>query len=254
MKGGLYLDDNKTVTANQFYEHNELIRKHVGEGNLTIVNRIYVKNGYSLNKHFQEVAIAKFSSGIESVNFGNNIETSQIINRFVEEKTNGKIKDIVKPDALNKDTDVMLVNAIHFKGEWDNQFDEKLTTQGDFFLDETKKVTVDFMTVTGNFRRKYLNDLDATVLEMKYANSKFAFMILLPGTRTGLFPLETILKKYDLKEIADNLWEPIEMNVTIPKFKVEFEMNLKNALKNVSELIIYCLNYLFNCSSTVEHG
>lgn len=247
------MDDNKTITANQFYEQNGLIQNNIGKGNLSIANRIYVKKGYSLNRHFQEVAITKFSSGIESVNFVNNIETAQIINRFVEEKTQNKIKDLIKPDALNGDTTVMLINAIHFKGEWLHQFDERLTGNGEFFMSETKKVSIEFMTVTNYFRRKYLNDLDATALEMKYTNSKFAFMIILPGTRTGLFALEIILKNYDLRKIADDLWAPTEMNVIIPKFKVEFEINLNAALKKVSERMFWYCNGEINWSFLVRH-
>lgn len=235
LKRGLYLNDDKTVAANQFHEYNGLIRKNIGKGNLSIANRIYVKSGYSLNKHFEEVAITKFSSGIQSVNFTDKIETAQKINQFVEENTNGKIKDIIKPDVLSSDTAVMLINAIHFKAEWQYPFDERLTTESDFFISDTKKMFTEFMSVTDNFRRIYLNDLDATALEMKYANSKFAFMIILPGTRTGLFPLEGLLKNYDLRRIGDNLWQPVEMNVIIPKFKIEFEINLNDALKNVSD-------------------
>lgn len=235
LKRGLYLDDNKAITANHFYEHNGLIQNNIGKGNLSIANRIYVKKGDLLNRHFQELAVTKFSSGIESVNFVDNIETAQIINRFVEDKTHGKIKNLIKPDALNGDTSVVLINAINFKGEWLHQFDERLTANSEFFTSETEKVPVEFMTVTNYFRRKYLNDLDATALEMKYADSQFAFIIILPGTRTGLFPLEIILKNYDLSKIADDLWAPTEINVIIPKFKVEFEINLNNALKKVSE-------------------
>lgn len=235
LKRGLYLDNNKATTANHFYELNGLIQNNIGKGNLSIANRIYVKQGYSLNRHFQELAVTKFSSGIESVNFVNNIETAQSINRFVEDKTLGKIKNIIKPDALNGDTAVVLINAINFKGEWLHQFDERLTANGEFFMSKTEKVLVEFMTVTDYFRRKCLNDLDATALEMKYANSKLAFIIILPGTRTGLFPLEMILKNYDLSKIADDLWAPTKMNVIIPKFKVESEINLNDALKNVSD-------------------
>lgn len=234
LQKGLYLNENKTVTANQFYEHSRLVRQSIGQGNLSIANRIYLRNGSALNKHFQEVATTKFSSGIESVNFANNSETAQTINRFVEEKTHGKIKNLIEPNAIDEHTAVMLINAIHFKADWLYKFEDRHTTVGNFFMDESKKAHVQFMSVTNHFRRKYLNDLDATALELKYAESKFAFIIILPGTRTGLPPLEAILKNYDLSQIADNLWEPFSMNVIIPKFKADFNIKLNDALKKVS--------------------
>lgn len=231
----LYLNENKTIVANQFYEHSRLVQKSIGQGNLSIANRIYLRKGYSLNKRFQEVATTKFSSGIESVNFTNNLETAQTINRFVEEKTNGKIKNLIESNAIDEHTAVMLINAIHFKADWLYKFEDKHTTVGDFFMDESKKVHVEFMKVTNNFRRKYFNDLDATALELKYAESKFAFIIILPGTHTGLSPLEALLKNYNLSQIADNLWEAFPMNVIIPKFKTDFSIKLNDVLKKVSE-------------------
>lgn len=232
MRRGLHLTGDKATAANQFAEYYGLLQKSVGQSTLSIANQIYVQLGYQINKNFEEVAVKKFLSGIGSLDFAKATESAQTINHFVEEKTKEKIKDLIKPDMLSSDTRVVLVNAIYFKGNWEYQFDKEFTTEGDFYTSETDTVPVDFMHIKKKFNYAVLDDLDATALEMKYANSNFSFVIVLPNSRTGLSALETKLKNYDLAKITDEMHLQ-EVDVTIPKFKVEYEINLNEVLKKV---------------------
>lgn len=238
LRKGLYLNENKTITANQFYEFNRQLQSSVGESTLSIANRIYVQEEYRLNKSFQEVAVQKFSSGVESMDFVNNIEAARTINQFIEEKTHSKIKDLVKPDLLNEDTGVVLANAIYFKGNWQYKFDKTLTEKGDFYINEAETAYVDFMQIESNFGRVYSEELEANALAMNYANSKLAFVIVLPKNRTGLTALEAKLKHFDLTKITYSFGRPRGVNVIIPKFKIEYEIELNDAMKSVSNLYL----------------
>lgn len=233
LRKGLHLSADKAVVANNFHEYYGLLEKSVGKSILSIANQIYVMTGYKIQPQFQEVAVKKFMSGIESLNFADAAPSARHINKFVEEKTKDKIKDLIKPDMLNGDTRIVLVNAIYFKGNWEHQFNKDRTYEGDFYIGETEKVPVEFMTIKKKFNYAVLDKLDATALEMKYANSNFSFVIVLPNHRTGLAKLESDLRNYDLGKIVDDMYEQ-EVDVTIPKFKVEFEINLNDVLKKVT--------------------
>lgn len=115
----MHLNGEKSSIAKQFHEHYGLLQRGAGKTILSIVNQIYVQQGYSINKSFQEIAINDFLSGIESVNFANTNDTAHKINNFIEKKTNKKITNLIKSDTLSTDSRVILVNAIHFKGEWE---------------------------------------------------------------------------------------------------------------------------------------
>lgn len=223
---------DKAAAAEQFQTYYGLLEKSVGKATLSIANQIYVKTGFQLNKNFQEVAVKNFFSGIDSLDFAKNFESAKAINQFVEEKTKEKIKDLIKPDMLNGDTRVVLVNAIYFKGDWEHQFKKENTREGDFYTSETEKVPVNFMHNKKRYNYGVFDDLDATALEMKYANSNFSFVIVLPNSRTGLSALESKLKNFDLAKISEQMYSQ-EVQVTIPKFKVEFEITLNDALKKV---------------------
>lgn len=243
LRRGLHLTENKTLAANQFQEHYNSLQRGIGDSVLSIANQIYVQEGHQVKKAFQDVAVGKFASGVESLNFANSVESAQSINQFVENKTNHLIKDLIKPDMVDASTRMVLVNAIYFKGNWKYQFDEKRTIKGDFYTNETEKVKADFMHLKKRFNFAELEELNATALEMRYFNSNFSFVIILPNNRTGLHELETKLKNYDLSQISSQMVLQ-EVDVTIPKFKAEFEINLNEVLKNVRFVSMDIKSYL----------
>lgn len=236
IKKGLHLSDDKQANANQFSEYQNSFKKSVGNTTLSVVNQIYVHQNYSLNKSFQEVATKNFSAGIESVDFAtNNTAVAEKINKFIENHTNNKIKNFIKPKSINNEARIILVNANYFKGDWLYKFDEKLTKTGDFYISETKTVPVEFMHVKNNFRSREFDDLDANSIELKYANSNLSFVLVLPHKREGLSKLEDKLNNYNLTKLAGDFGQGLSgYEVILPKFKVEFEIELSDPLKNVS--------------------
>lgn len=232
LKKGLHLNNDKATIANQFTDLYMQLQNGAGSSIFFIANQVYVQQGYSIKKNFQEVAIQKFSSGIESIDFGKKNEAAAQINQLVKEKTNNKITDLIKPDMLGADSRVVLINAIYFKGDWERKFNEQFTSKDDFYISETEKVKVDFMYISNSFNYAFLDDLEASALELKYANSNFSFVIVRPNSRTGLSALETKLNNYNLTAITKQM-EYDEIDIWIPKFKAEYEVKLNDALKNV---------------------
>lgn len=231
---GLHLTDDKATTAAHFHEYYNLLEKCVGQSTLSIANQVYVQQGYKINPNVQEVAVKMFSSDIQELDFVESNKSAATINMFVEKKTNGKIHELIKPNMLNVLTRLVLVNAIYFKGTWEYQFDKKNTKTNSFFVNESDEVPMDFMFTKQSFYYATLSDLNADALEMKYANSNLSFIIVLPHSRTGLSTLKTKLKSYDLGKITAQMFEE-QVELTIPKFKTEFEIDLKEVLEKVSE-------------------
>ncbi|XP_031621971.1 serine protease inhibitor 3/4-like, partial [Contarinia nasturtii] len=178
------------------------------------------------------IAVEKFSSGIESLDFNDSNKSARTINAFVEANTNRMIKDFIKPQMLNSDTRLVLVNAIYFKGTWKYQFNKLATRNGDFHINETVKNRVEYMTIKKCFDYGELDGLDAKALEIKYADSNFSFLIILPNSRSGLLALEGKIENYKLNDITSQM-RLTTCSVTIPKFKAEFEIDLESVLKTL---------------------
>lgn len=196
---------------------------------------MFVKQGYSIKPKFNEVATKSFSSEAQQLDFSKNVEAAKTINDWVEGNTNNKIKDLIKSDTLDDDTRMVLVNAIYFKGFWTHQFDKSKTFKGDFFLNDKDVVQVDYMKIKKDFKYGALADYDATAIELPYKDSDISMMIILPNTKTGLSALEAKLNQINFSEVSKSLWSQ-EVNVEIPKFKIEFDIELNDPLKKVSNI------------------
>lgn len=216
--------------AKHFEHFTESVRKTNG---LKIANKIYTMKGYSVKQSFRDVATKSFNSDAQDLDFKDNTKSAGIINSWVEEQTNNKIKDLVAPDSLDGDTRMVLVNAIYFKGFWTYQFDPKATYRAPFFLNDKDSVEVDFMRVKKHFKYGAIEKLEATAVELPYKDSDISMLIILPNDRNGLSALESKLHTIDLAEISSRMHSQ-EVNVELPKFKIEFDIELNEPLQKVA--------------------
>lgn len=238
LRSGLHLSADKLTLAKEFSAYLDLLQTNIGcDSKLSIANRIYVQNHYELNRMFQAAIAKQFRSDIGSVNFAEPIAAAATINRFVGEKTDGKIADFIAPDQLDSTTRTLLVNAIHFKGQWQQQFNKSKTIRGPFYTNETESIPVDFMVAKDYFHTANLIALNARALELNYAHSNYSFVIILPDNHTGLAELESKLQYVNLAHVASQMTND-ELEIIIPKFNVEYEIKLNEVLKSVSKIIM----------------
>lgn len=228
----LHLPNDKKVVADLFHEFSNQFEKSEETSTLTVANRIFVTNRYKINSTFNDIAESKFHAGAETVDFLQNVETANKINGWVEQKTNEKIKDLVKANDLKPETGLVLANAIYFSGAWANEFDETDTKPGKFHLNSNDKTDVEYMHLTEYFGYVELADLDAVACKFPYNDGRMSMIVILPNQITGLAELELKMKDYDMSRIFDEMHR-VKVDVTLPKFKFEFESNLNDTLQKV---------------------
>lgn len=91
--------------------------------------------------------------------------------------------------------------------------------------------------VRGGFKYAELNDLNAQAIEIRFDDTEFSLLIILPNTMEDLLELEETMKNYDLTGIVDRM-RMERMFVTIPIFQIKYQISLKNISKQVS--VISC--------------
>ena len=91
------------------------------------------------------------------------------MNDWVETKTKENIKNLIPEGVLNSGTLLTLVNAIYFKGIWQNQFAKRVTRSQEFFLSKREKVKVKTMKLKTNFKHiANGGELGCQLLELPY--------------------------------------------------------------------------------------
>ena len=78
---------------------------------LNIANQIFIQDGFPVLEEYLDVLALYYGAGIGILDFENNPEESaQIINRWIEEKTEGLIKDVINKESIKGDTRLALIN------------------------------------------------------------------------------------------------------------------------------------------------
>ncbi|KAM0822471.1 hypothetical protein ACQ4PT_071466 [Festuca glaucescens] len=123
-------------------------------------------------------------------------EAAKQINAWVAKSTNDLIPSIISPGTLSPLTDLMLANAIYFKGRWEKPFHKKHTKEDKFHRLNGTDVDVPFMRGFGNQLVACHNGFK--VLQLRYEQGWplpaqpapiYSMCVFLPDERDGLWRL-----------------------------------------------------------------
>ena len=91
-----------------------------------------------------------FSTELEKTDFRADPNAARIrINDWVSNTTKGQIKDLIPTDGVDASTDLVLANAVYFKGLWKSRFDKANSKRDIFYGARNSLVT--FMRQKGTF-------------------------------------------------------------------------------------------------------
>ncbi|XP_075888894.1 leukocyte elastase inhibitor-like [Nelusetta ayraudi] len=202
---------------------------------LSVANRLYGEQSFHFLKEYLE-SISKYYGELESVNFKSEFEAARLnINNWVEEQTQGKIKDLLANGVLDSTTKLVLVNAIYFKGTWEKIFKESNTCEAKFRINKNDKKLVKMMFQEDKFPFTFIPQVNCQILELPYKGKDLSMFIFLPqevadGT-TGLEKLEKELTYENFVEWTQpTRMDVVEVQVKMPRFKMEEEYGLKEVL------------------------
>jgi serine protease inhibitor len=194
---------------------------------MNIANSVWTEDRISPKQSF--IDILKDYYNAESENFSITDPTApDKINKWIEESTNGLIKEMV--DKLEDNTVMLLINAIYFKGKWKLQFDKNNTDQEPFYKTEGTSEDVPMMKQKDNF---YIYVSDKFMLaEFPYGQGNFAMDIILPASGYKVSDLMSSLTGDAFSDCIQQMGTR-ETEVYIPRFKYGFKKKLKGILTDM---------------------
>jgi serpin B len=154
------------------------------------------------------------------------------INRWIEEKTAGKIRNML--DGLDPNVPAVLINAVYFKSRWNLVFDKALTKNETFRLTKSQKADVPTMHHTGNYA--VAAGAGYRAIRLPYEVKSLAMIVVLPNEADGL---GHVIDRTDAGQLSglfatlrkDRKGTPVALS--LPSFKVEFKADLVKPFRQV---------------------
>ncbi len=192
---------------------------------LSIANSLWARDGISFVPEFIDINRTYYGARVSTLDFGAR-EAAKTINEWVAARTRDKIDRIVD-DPIDPTAILFLINAIYFKGEWDEPFEEHDTRDRSFTLIDGTEVTVPLMSRWGEY--PYLETEAFQVVRLAYKDHRVGMYVFLPGENSNLAELAAELtpESWDawMEQFSDR-----EGHVKLPRFTLEYEKSLKETL------------------------
>jgi serpin B len=167
---------------------------------------------------------------------GQTEKARQQINAWVEEQTQGKIRDLIPPGALDSLSRLVLTNAIYFKGDWTKPFDKGDTKDAPFHVTTRQKFDVPMMYQESRF--PFWAGESLKILELPYGTGDLSIMVLLPDEIEGLAKLEARLTDDNLTRWLSGLRRE-KVRVYLPRFKLTSQFQLASTLKDLGMTLAF---------------
>ncbi len=189
---------------------------------LNISNSIWIREGEDINKEFININKDIFGAKVDNLDFTKPSSVDKI-NDWIEKSTDKMIKDMLK-GPIDGNVVMYLINAIYFKGQWQDPFDKNNNITEEFTDSKGEKSKVDFMRKIANSDKTFYGEKDDfQAIKMPYDSGKVSMYAVLP--KEGL-DIDSFINTLDMDKwnsIKRSIGKDKEaVNVSFPKFEMEY--------------------------------
>ena len=207
-----------------------------------VANSVWVNKQVTLYQDYKKTVQNKYSSEVYGKDFGQRSFIGDV-NRWCSKNTNGKIPSIL--ENVDPDLQMLLLNAVYFYDKWESPFTR--TDIAPFTCLDGTVQQVDMMHQTSSLR--YCQNEFFQILELPYQSGDMDMYILLP--RPGV--------AFDdaLASLSTSRWEgwrrdlrSARVRVSMPKFKLECEMDFTGLLQDMGMKLAFSNSADFSLMSS----
>lgn len=192
---------------------------------LTTANSIWGQDGWSFQAPFLDALAVNYGAGLRVRDFQRDPEAARAdINRWVEDRTNDRIQELIQEGVITPDTRLVLTNAIYFSAAWADPFEESETADRPFFIGGDAQVVVPSLHQRTDYG--YAEGEGYRVAELPYDGHDLSMVVIEPD---DLAAFEAGLTGDKLAAIAAST-TGYQLDLTLPKFKFDAPLDLKDIL------------------------
>jgi serine protease inhibitor len=194
---------------------------------MSIANSVWTEKDFVVKQSFIEILTEYYKAESKSFDI-NDPSAPAKINAWIEDKTNGLIKNMV--DKLNDNAVMLLINAIYYKGKWSSQFDKSKTVPMPFYKSSGSPADVPMMKQETEY--KVFEGTGFVLAEFPYGQGNFVMDVILPDAGNDL---ETVMSS--VNDAGFTSWisqmNKRKIDLSFPKFKYGFKKKLKDILTDM---------------------
>jgi serpin B len=194
---------------------------------VTVANALWVQQSFALKPSYLDRARLHYGGGAREVDFvAAPDQAIATVNRWAEEQTAGRIKNILQRENINERTRLVLTNAVYFKADWLFPFHASQTRTRPFRLSGVGSVQVPMMRQRGNFRLLETPAFEA--VEMPYKGEELSMLLFVPKESSSLKAFEQGLEAEALSVWIDRLMasERADLELVVPKLELDSRSSL----------------------------
>jgi len=240
-------------------KYNKMIYSYKKQNSFLYGNHIWISKGMTLKEDYQNQVLKNFDSKVSPIEF-QRPQAVNDVNRWISDKTNGKIPKLV--DSFSANTEMFMANALYFGEKWLEPFEDAGNKNFSYNVGgnrtDIKTVSVPMIRRTSkeitygkfynkNFKKGYDH------ITIPYHNPDFEMQLIIPEDMDGLIFLEKDLeltnvmdndilgKNNNLFKLKKNESDEIisEVSIIMPKFKLRSKFNAADGLKAMGATDIF---------------
>ena len=193
-----------------------------------VANRLWGQQGLPFRASFLDDMVEHFGAPLVAADFRSDPERARVdINGWVGKRTAGKIPELFPADAIDANTALALVNAVHLDAPWEFAFDPEDTKRMPFTRPDGSAVDVEMM----HFDEYLATDIhdEWLTVELPYRGSGLSMVVVVPND----FPaFEAALDTARLDEVFGGLEEG-GVHLALPLFSFKTHSPLIEPLRRL---------------------
>lgn len=204
---------------------------------VSIANSFWSRKDFPIEFSFTQVLKDHFSAESNSLDFGNSTTTLNAINGWVSNATSGKITTIL--DEIKPEHVAFIINAVYFNAPWTKEFDPKKTFKSNFTKLDGQSISVDMMS-SDEMEIDAYQDQDIQIVRIPYGNKQYSVTLIMTYDISKFKSTESQIGISKFNEYNGKLSLVGKgAMIQLPKFEVDFDISLNNALKTMGMLNLF---------------
>lgn len=196
---------------------------------LNVNNSIWTQRGFPVEAAFLDTLALHYGAGVFLADFATNPEGARsAINRWVEERTERLIPELLPMGSIDPSTVFVLTNTVYFNASWKTKFEEEQTQPAPFHKPDGSTVQVEMMNAGLN-GVSYAKGDRYEAVALPYASEELAFVAVLP--EAGAYEdVERAANATWFSELSGQL-SPSSVQLAVPKLDTKTATSLAPTLK-----------------------